>query len=86
MEKKKPPPHPNNNPHRKGRKNPQGQKKPPTPKKISPKKNPPPQNLKNTFAEIQEEKIENPARKENTGAYRMFVTMINTHDESFFLL
>ncbi|EGP5214775.1 hypothetical protein [Enterococcus faecium] len=38
--------------------------------------------LKNTFADIKEVKIEKSARNEMTGAYRMFVTMINNHDES----
>ncbi|EGP4933872.1 hypothetical protein Q3F40_05175 [Enterococcus faecium] len=40
--------------------------------------------LKNTFADIKEVKIEKSARNEMTGAYRMFVTMINNHDESVY--
>lgn len=40
--------------------------------------------LKNTFADIKEVKIEKSARNEMTGAYRMFVTMINNHDDSVY--
>lgn len=40
--------------------------------------------LKNTFADIREVKVEKSARNEMTGAYRMFVTMINNHDESVY--
>ncbi|EGP4780467.1 hypothetical protein F6325_002677, partial [Enterococcus faecium] len=40
--------------------------------------------LKNTFADIKEVKIEKSARNEMTGAYCMFVTMINNHDESVY--
>ena len=40
--------------------------------------------LKNTCADIKEVKIEKSARNEMTGAYRMFVTMINNHDESVY--
>ncbi|MDU0319927.1 hypothetical protein RWU19_07850 [Enterococcus sp. 2STP] len=40
--------------------------------------------LKNTFADIKEVKIEKSARNEMTGAYRMFVLMINNHDQSIY--
>ncbi|WP_165005105.1 MULTISPECIES: hypothetical protein [unclassified Enterococcus] len=40
--------------------------------------------LKNTFADIKEVKIEKSARNEMTGSYRMFVTMINKHNESVY--